>query len=142
MKLLIAAALLAAGPMATHAQAQTTASAPAPDVYAERLLDALKHGKVNDGLAGIVATSPLLKDKIGPSSSMATQLQSMLDIYGPITGWERVSSQNLGTMLRRDTYLVQHRDAVIRWRFVYTRVGTGWTVGQFAFEDNAAAWFD
>src|ERR1044072_9559531 len=103
MRLLVAAAVIAAGvPAGAYAQA-------APDSYAEHLLGALKQGKIAEGLAGIEATSVLMKGKLGPSSDMAKQLQTMLDTYGPITGWERVSSEAMGTMLRRDTYIVQHR---------------------------------
>ena len=65
-----------------------------------------------------------------------------MKLYGPVVGWERVGSDTLGTMVRRDTYIVQHRDMVTRWRFTFVRIAKGWVSGSFAFEDQVPNWFD
>lgn len=132
--------LLAAGiPAGAQAQTATTAQT---DRIAEHFFQSLRYGKVREALAELARTSPLMAKKQGDMQTLAGQIELAITNYGPVQRWERIGSEALGTMMRRDTYLVQHRDAVLRWRFVYARAGSGWTVSQFDFEDEAKSWFD
>ncbi|MES2442635.1 MAG: hypothetical protein V4574_07370 [Pseudomonadota bacterium] len=139
MMLALGATLLAAG-MPVRAQAQTV-SATLPDRIGERFLQSLRYGKALDALTELARTSPLMAKKQGDLQALAAQIDGAITNYGPIKAWERIGSEALGTMVRRDTYLVQHRDAVLRWRFIYARAGSGWTISQFDFEDEAQGWF-
>lgn len=145
MRALIVAALLAGGVPAV-AQAQTAPAASAAfaqsDPVVERFLRTLQSGKIREGLLALASNSPLLSKNLGDASTLSSQIQTALTAYGPITGWERVDSKAIGTMLRRDTYIVQHRDMVTRWRFLFVRTGAGWATASFIFEDNAPTWFD
>ncbi len=142
MRGLIVAALLAAGIPAV-AQAQTApVLATQPEPAAERFLQTLKTGTVHDALTALANGSSLLASKMGDGNALAAQIQVALSSYGPIIGWERVESKTIGTMLRRDTYVVQHREMVTRWRFAFVRTGKGWIPASFAFEDNVPTWFD
>jgi hypothetical protein len=142
MRGLILAALLAAGIPAV-AQAQTApVLATQPEPAAERFLQMLKTGTVHDALTAIASGSSLLAGKMGDGNALAAQIQVALSSYGPVTGWERIESKTVGTMLRRDTYIVQHREMVTRWRFVFVRAGNGWIPASFAFEDSVPTWFE
>lgn len=137
MRLLPLAALIAvASPVAAQAQAPAQ-----PDGYAERFLQSLKNGKVEEGLKAYAGGSQLFTRKLESDPSIAAQIKFGLTSYGPILSWERIDSETLGTTARRDTYLVQHRDMVTRWRFIYMRIGTGWIATSFVYEDQAPTWF-
>jgi hypothetical protein len=130
--------------MAPAAQAQTVPAAPAvsdPDALANDFFDSLKLGKTDVALKILATGSAMLGKKIEENPQLETQIDRATEVYGPVVRWERVHSETLGTMVRRDTYLVQHREIVTRWRFVYVRKPTGWIVGWFVFEDQMQNWF-
>ena len=142
MRVLIVAALLAAGLPGTQACAQAAPDAASqPGPFAERFFQTLKTGKVREALATLGTTSPMMAKKIADDPSLSPQIEIALAAYGPVADWEKVNSEMLGTMVRRDTYILRHQNAVTRWRFIYEHVGTGWVVAHFAFEDQAQTWF-
>lgn len=131
--------MLVAIALPVAAQAQTVTQ---PDTLAERFLQTLKTGTVDDALKGFASASKLFAKKLEGDVTIAAQINLALAAYGPVSSWERVDSKLIGSMIRRDTYLVQHRDMVTRWRFVYVRAGSGWIGGSFVFDDQAPSWFD
>lgn len=139
--LILAALLVAVVPAVAQAQTAPVLTTQ-PDPAAERFLQTLKSGKVHEALTALASGSPLLANKMGDAATLTAQIQVALSSYGPVTGWERIESKTIGTMLRRDTYIVQHRDMVTRWRFLFIRAGTGWIPASFAFEDSVPTWFD
>jgi hypothetical protein len=140
MRALTVAALFAAALPAVHAQAQT---APGdPDILSNRIFEALKRGTTADVLNAIAEASPLLfKNKEGAKVQIAAQIDTTIASYGPVVRWERIGTEMLGTLVRRDTYVVQHRDMVVRWHFVYMKLDRGWTIANFNFDDQAVNWF-
>jgi hypothetical protein len=145
---IIVAAMAASGaasgaPMAAQAQAvPAAAAASAADPLVDPFFDALKHGQVAQALAGLTKAAPLLGKRIADAGELPKQIQAALDGYGPVLAWERIETTPLGSLLRRDTWLVQHRDYVTRWRFVYARTASGWTLTSFVFDDQVPSWFD
>lgn len=141
---IIVAAMAASGaPMTAQAQA-VPAAAPvsAADPLVDPFFDALKRGQVAQALAGLTKAAPILGKRIADAGELPKQIRAALDGYGPVLAWERIDTAPLGTLLRRDTWLVQHRDYVTRWRFVYARTAAGWTLTSFVFDDQVPGWFD
>lgn len=140
---IIVAAMAASGaPMAAQAQAVPPAAASVADPLVDPFFEALKRGQVAQALAGLTKASPLLGKRIADAEALPKQIQGAIDAYGPVLAWERIDTTPLGTLLRRDTWLVQHRDYVTRWRFVYARTAAGWTLTSFVFDDQVPGWFD
>jgi hypothetical protein len=141
MRGLILAALLAGGvPMA--AQAQAAPAATQPDAAIEHFMQTVQSGKVREALLGLASNSPLLVKNLGDAATLTAQVQQAITMYGPVIGWERIETKPLGTMIRRETYIVQHRDMVTRWRFMFVRTNTGWIAASFNFDDSLPTWFE
>jgi hypothetical protein len=136
----VAAALLAP----VQAQAQTAPAGIAdPATIGEGFLAELKRGDVESALNGIEKSSPLMfKFQPDMRGKFVTQISASMSTYGPVARWERIKSEMLGTLMRRDTYLVQHRDIVVRWQFIYMKLERGWGLSYFGFEDQPKTWFD
>ncbi|MCW3847126.1 hypothetical protein OF829_07730 [Sphingomonas sp. LB-2] len=144
MRALIVAALLAAGLPAITAHAQTAPAALAdPEPIANHIFEPLKQGNVEDAVKAIVDASPSTSpDLAARLDGIRRQIQAMITESGPVVRWERVKTESLGTMVRRDTYIVLHKNTVMRWRFIYMKLDRGWMIGGFAFESEAGTWFD
>jgi hypothetical protein len=88
-----------------------------------------------------MATSRLWSQKTGARDQMLGQVDTALKIYGPVSGYERIDTRPLGTMVVREYYLVQHRDMVTRWEFDLMKTTSGWSIGYFGFTDKTTDWF-
>lgn len=144
MRALIMVALLAAGVGgAAHAQGAQIVSAPVADPrgLTESFFGTLKDGKVAEALALFSRTSSFLANNLASTPDFAKNIQNALNTYGPVESWERIDSTGLGNSVRRDTYLVRHRDFVTRWQIAYLRLAGGWVVVSFKFDDEVPAWF-
>jgi hypothetical protein len=138
-----AALLLIAMPLASVANASTpTASAPeAVDSQVRAFFDLLKAGKSTEAVEGLMKTSPIWSAKPGTREAILGQIDAATRAYGPITGYEKISTDATGTMAIRERYFVQHRDMVTRWEIDFLRTGSGWAMGYFGFADTPQNWF-
>jgi phospholipid N-methyltransferase len=142
--LLAAAAVLAVvSPASASAmQAQALPAERATDERAQRFLTLLQAGKASQAIDEVMSSSPLYAHKAGTKEAILGQIDAALGAYGPVTSFEKISADTLGTMVVRQYYLVQHRDMVVRWEFQLIRTGSGWRVGYFGFEDKVPTWFE
>ncbi|MDF7777263.1 hypothetical protein P1X14_18530 [Sphingomonas sp. AOB5] len=140
--ILIAALAVCAVPAAAHAQPVSVPSSGLSDAIVEPFFQALKQGDVALGLKRLTQDAPRLAARVAESDELPKQIEGAIRSYGAIQSWEQIETVPLGTMLRRDTWLVQHRDFVTRWRFIYVRTAAGWTLTSFVFDDQAPSWFD
>ncbi|WP_109807799.1 hypothetical protein [Sphingosinithalassobacter portus] len=62
--------------------------------------------------------------------------------YGKLVRWERVDSRMLGTLARRDVYLLQQQRGVTRWIFNYVNTAEGWRLQNFNMDEHSKDWFD
>lgn len=139
--IIVAAMAACSAPVASSAQA-APAAAPAADPIVDPFFDLLRRGQVPQALTTLTKGSPLLGKRIADAGELPKQIQGAIDVYGTVLTWERIDTKPLGTLLRRDTWLIQHRDYVTRWRFVYARTAAGWTLTSFVFDDQIPGWFD
>ncbi len=113
-----------------------------PFALAEAFLRGLKDGKTEQALKELGASSKLLGAKLAAEPLFASQIENSVKLYGPVKSWEKIESDTLGSAVRRDIYLVRHRDMVMRWRFYFIQTEQGWVVGSFEFEDQLPSWFN
>ena len=139
---LAAALILAAGSLHSSVAAaqEIVRITPVPPGDPERFLQLLRAGKPEEALDSILESSPLYARKIGARETVLGQMKVAIEGYGPVTGYEHLGTQALGTMVRRERYLVQHRDWVVRWEFHLVFTAAGWRVGHFSFNDEVKTW--
>lgn len=141
--LIVAALMVSALPMAqAHAQTAPAAQADA-EPAAERFFASLKRHDVKGALDGLATQSPLLfKDKDAARAEFTDQIENIYKLYGDVIRWERVKTEMVGTLVRRDTYLVLHRGSIIRWRIIYSKLNSNsWTISNIDFDEQRATWF-
>lgn len=142
-KLIVAAMIAAAIPLAPAAAQTVPATVADPSPIADRFFEVLKRGGgAAEALDSLTPSASWLKRGEDKFELVRAQMEKTLAGYGPVMRWERVASEPLGTLARRDTYLVQHRDMVVRWRIVYVKLDKIWIVGHLGFEDQAQTWFN
>ena len=112
------------------------------DERARRFLTLLQTGKASQAIDEVMSSSPLYAQKAGAKEAILGQIDGALGAYGPVTSFEKISTDTLGTMVVRQYYLVQHQDMVVRWEFQLMRTASGWRVGYFGFEDKTPTWFE
>lgn len=140
-RLLVALALFSA---TTFAAAQTRFLASTEDTR-----------KVSEGIVASVAsgnTSGAIKTMrplaVVPSTDLDvfeaqfnSQQQGVLRQFGAPSGYEFVREEKLGTRLLRQSFLVFHEKAPLRWNFVFYKQDKGWVLSHFAFDGNALGFF-
>lgn len=90
---------------------------------------------------GLLGASSRTGQKPGERENLLAQVEATVQTYGPVMAFEKSSTQQVGSMIIREYYLVQHRDMVVRWEFYLVRTGAGWRVDYFAFDDQPRTWF-
>lgn len=138
---ILAIMLVAAPALAQQTETKQTVTSPTIDREVDTFLNLLRSGKGNEAVTGLLGSSPLWTQKTGARESMLGQIDAATRAYGPVTGYEKLSTEKLGTMVVREYYLVQHRDMVVRWEFDIVRSAAGWHVGYFGFTDQPNSWF-
>jgi hypothetical protein len=137
----VAAALLAyASPVYASAE-RTPKAGSAVDGQVQTFLKALVAGNGTAGVQTIMSASSLWSKHPGFSEQMSGQIDAAVKAYGPVISFEPLSSDDLGTMAKREYYLVQHRDMVTRWEFDLVRTPSGWNVAYLGFTDQPNTWF-
>lgn len=124
--------------------AQTASMAKVPpeaEGQADQFLMLLKNGKAEEAVTTVIASSSLWSNRTGVKEQMLAQVDAANKIYGPVSAYEKVSTEWVGTMLIRQYYLVQHKNMVTRWEFDFTKTTDGWKVGYFGFTDNVQSLF-
>lgn len=70
-----------------------------------------------------------------------SQQATLLRQFGEAEGYEFAREDKAGTRLVRLQYLVFHKNAPIRWLFVFYKSQKGWVLSHFSFEGNAIGYF-
>jgi hypothetical protein len=73
---------------------------------------------------------------------MREQTQKALDAYGPVTGYELVREEKLGTHLLRRTYILTGETLPLRWKFYFYNPNDRWKLIDLRIDDAIAEWFD
>lgn len=70
-----------------------------------------------------------------------SQQVNLLRQFGSSTGYEYLRSDNLGTRLVRQQFLVFHEKGALRWTFIFYQAEKGWVMSHFIFDGNALTFF-
>ncbi len=80
---------------------------------------------------------PLPKHEIDALAyNIRQQAPTILERFGEPIGSELVCQQNIGTSLKRVTYVQKHEKHALLWLFDFYRPNEKWIVNAFTFHDN------
>ena len=110
------------------------------DTLADKFFALLKSGKSAEATTYAFSTSPLMSGRTADLQYLVGQIDNAVKIYGPVLGAEKVDEEVLGTVYVKRFYIARHANMLTRWEFEFGRVGGGWSILNFAFEDQIRTW--
>lgn len=118
--------------VAAPVHAQTT-----PATLAEEVLVAYQQGNV-DRFGELVTASPLIDKTATLSAQIKTNIQTLLDVYGPVEGWEMVSTRSASDRYRESSYVIFQNEFATRLVLSFYKRSSGWTITSFNIDDSAS----
>lgn len=111
-----------------------------PDEIVATFFDKLEADRVDAAFDTLDAEFQMASGDQG--RSMREQTQKALDAYGPVTGYELVREEKLGTHIMRRTYILTGETLPLRWKFYFYNPGKRWKLIDLRIDDAIAEWFD
>lgn len=145
-KLMIRTALPAiclAFSMAASAEAVVSGPLSASDgdavsAIAKATMDGIKAGKSSSALDAFFGKSELMRSKASELKMLASQIDSLFSIYGPITTCQLVEEQVIGSLVSNRLYLCQHTNYITRWKLLMAKTPSGWIGANLSYDDKFA----
>lgn len=130
MKLLRAALSVIALSAAVPSLAQAT-----PETLANEVLIAYQNGDI-DEFTELVTASPLLDSTTTLTAQIKTNIQTLLDIYGPVEGWELVQEKSVSNRYVENSYLILQNEYATRLKLSFYKRSSGWIIASFTIDDS------
>jgi len=130
MKLLRAILSVIALSAAAPSLAQAT-----PETIANEVLVAYQNGDV-DEFTELVTASPLLENTATLKAQIKTNIQTLLDIYGPVEGWELVQAKSASDRYVENSYLIFQNEYATRLKLSFYKRSSGWIIASFTIDDG------
>ena len=125
----VAVLLVIASPI--HAQST-------PETLANEVLSAYEKGDI-DRFSQIVTASPLLDNTATLAAQIKTNMQTLLDIYGPVEGWELVQTKSASDRYIENSYVIFQDEYATRLELSFYKRSSGWIITSFKIDDNIGA---
>ncbi|AMO72976.1 hypothetical protein [Sphingorhabdus sp. M41] len=130
MKLFRAILYIISLAVATPSLAQAT-----PETLANDVLVAYQKGNV-DEFSKLVTASPLLDKTATLKAQIKTNIQTLLDIYGPVEGWELVRAKSASDRYVENSYLIFQNEYATRLKLSFYKRSSGWIIASFKIDDS------
>lgn len=130
MKLLRAVLSVIALSAAVPSLAQAT-----PETLANEVLIAYQNGDI-DEFTELVTASPLLDSTATLTAQIKTNIQTLLDIYGPVEGWELVQEKSASNRYVENSYLIFQNEYATRLKLSFYKRSSGWIIASFTIDDS------
>ncbi len=86
----------------------------------------------------LVTASPLLDNSATLSAQINTNVQTLLDVYGPVEGWELIKSKTASDRFRENSYIIFQREFATRLTLSFYKRSSGWIITSFNIDDSAS----
>lgn len=106
-----------------------------PETLARDVLAAYKQGDV-ETFTELVTASPLLDKTTTLTAQIKTNLETLLDIYGPVEGWELVQTKSASQRYVEKNYLIFQDEYATRLQLTFYKRASGWIITSFKIDDS------
>ncbi len=106
-----------------------------PETLARDVLVAYKQGDV-EKFTELVTASPLLDKTATLTAQIKTNLETLLDIYGPVEGWELVQTKSASQRYVEKSYLIFQDEYATRLQLTFYKRAAGWIISSFKIDDS------
>ena len=105
----------------------------APKTQAENLLKALKPGEMELAVEKFADRSLIKPEFV---DQIKSQVRTLLPSDKKILGYELLGEQNVGTSVKRLTYLLKTNDQPLSWTFTFYKPGAAWLPLRLVLADD------
>ncbi|MEO9599348.1 hypothetical protein [Parasphingorhabdus sp.] len=127
--LAIAALMLMAPPVLAQAT---------PATLANDVLVSYQNGDV-DTFSELVTASPLLDKTTTLTAQIKTNVRTLLDIYGPVEGWELVKEKSASDRYIENSYVIFQHEFATRLELSFYKRSSGWIITSFKIDDSTSS---
>jgi len=106
-----------------------------PETLANEVLIAYQNGDI-DEFTELVTASPLLDSTATLTAQIKTNIQTLLDIYGPVEGWELVQEKSVSNRYVENSYLIFQNEYATRLKLSFYKRSSGWIIASFTIDDS------
>jgi hypothetical protein len=106
------------------------------DAISDKFFTQLKASKVESAVSGVFQSSELMAGKTAELSQISSQMQTSLNIYGPISECVLVQSSGRGNVVEAQQYICQHQKLATRWKIEFVKTTKGWITSNLSFDDK------
>jgi len=106
-----------------------------PETLANEVLVAYQNGDI-DEFTELVTASPLLDSTATLTAQIKTNIQTLLDIYGPVEGWELVQEKSVSNRYVENSYLIFQNEYATRLKLSFYKRSSGWIIASFTIDDS------
>ena len=106
-----------------------------PETLANEVLVAYQNGDI-DEFTELVTASPLLDSTATLTAQIKTNIQTLLDIYGPVDGWELVQQKSASNRYVENSYLIFQNEYATRLKLSFYKRSSGWIIASFTIDDS------
>jgi hypothetical protein len=110
------------------------------DAICNKTMSLLQAGKVGEAFDASLGKSPLMVGQTTDRDSLVGQMEAGMKVFGPISSYELIKEQRIGTMAVRRFYFAQHSKMVSRWEIDLARTTSGWVVSYFGYDVKVQEW--
>ena len=111
-----------------HAQAT-------PETLAKDVITAYQQGNA-ETFTSLVTASPLLDRTATLEAQIKTNTQTLLDVYGPVVGWELVKTKSVSERFIENSYVIFQKEFATRLKLSFYHRSSGWIITSFKIDDN------
>jgi hypothetical protein len=115
--------------------------ATTPSEAVDEFFLALKTGQIDTAYDSLVKGS-VIADRQDDVAGLKKRTQEAFDNYGPISGYETVDEQTVGTSLLRRTCISLNLDLPLRWRFYFYKSEGSWKLVDLRVDDGLVELFE
>lgn len=123
-------AVAAATAMTPPVYAQAT-----PEALAKQVISAYQQGNA-EVFTDLVTASPLLDKTTTLEAQIKTNIQTLLDVYGPVEGWELVQTKSASNRFIANSYVIFQNEFATRLELSFYKRASGWVITSFKIDDS------
>ncbi|WP_417620953.1 hypothetical protein [Parasphingorhabdus sp.] len=106
-----------------------------PDTLAKDVIIAYQQGNA-EAFTNLVTASPLLDKTTTLEAQIKTNIQTLLDVYGPVEGWKLVKTKSASDRFIENSYVIFQNEFATRLELSFYQRSSGWVITSFKIDDS------
>ena len=131
----------ATAPATEETPALSPGDANAPVLIARQFFASLREGEIDQAYSALTKGSKIA-ERPEELRLLKQKTKEAIEVFGVISGFERVENKTVGTRLIRATYVSLGKECPLRWRFYFYKADNAWRLVDLRVDDKLTGIFD